>query len=95
MKELTSYFTVSSENCPIIKFALADYRSSIENMSPYSGTEFTIDEDQNLLLDTSKEGTFKAKITPDMNKNYAYLDIEMKILPDVTPNYLNIAPHFI
>ena len=64
-------------------------------MSPYSGNEFAIDEDQNLLLDTSKEGTFNAKITPDMNKNYAYLDIEMKVLPDATPNYLNIAPHFI
>ena len=56
---------------------MADSTSSGKNMNLYKGNEFAIDVNQNLVFDTSKEGIFQARITPDMNENYAYLDVEM------------------
>ena len=60
-------------------------------MNLYKGKAFVIDVDQNLVFDTSKEGIFKARITQDMNENYAYLDVEMvtQNKPPVFPEPIN------
>ena len=75
---------------------MADTRSSESKITPYAGKDFEIDEKQNLLFKPIKAGVYKAKLTPDLHANYAYVDVEMTVLPgNKLDDLLNIPPHFV
>lgn len=86
-EDLADIFRVESPNCPVFKFALADFDSSYGNLIPWpdGNNTFSLDEDYNLGFDTSELGRFRAKITPLLHGTYAMYDLELRVIPAPVP----------